>query len=170
MPVALRGGRTGPERADVYAELRKAGGAGKPLARAALHRLVERWRIAGGGVERDFIDVKLGHCLTSPPLEGRGRLRNHPRTTDGGARRAGAGPVWIAASAILVVSPSRVDRAYRSVKCCKKCAADTTQLGSRLRLRHQYAANFNRLICKSQLCSQELRRHGSCEHDCSVPR
>jgi transposase len=30
-----------------------------------------RTRVAGGGVERDFIDVKLGHCLTSPSLEGR---------------------------------------------------------------------------------------------------
>src|SRR6516225_5771308 len=78
MPVALRGGRTGPERADVYAELRKAGGAGKPLAHAAFHRLVERRRIAGGGVERDFIDVKLWHCLTSSPLEGRGRAAESP--------------------------------------------------------------------------------------------
>src|SRR5512139_569867 len=65
MPVALRGRRTRLERADVDAEMRKAGGTPEPPARSALDRLVEWRRIAGRGVELYFINVDLGHQTRS---------------------------------------------------------------------------------------------------------
>src|SRR5262245_20725236 len=61
MPVALRGRGARLERADVDAELREACGAGKPLAAAPFHGLVEGGRISRRGADRNFIDVDFRH-------------------------------------------------------------------------------------------------------------
>src|SRR4026207_1884480 len=52
VPVTLRGGRAGLQRADIDAEMRKPGRACEPLARAPFHRLVERRRGGGRGARR----------------------------------------------------------------------------------------------------------------------
>src|SRR5689334_17345538 len=65
MPVTLRGGGAGFQGADVDTEMRKPGGARKPLARAPFHRLVERRRIASRGIDRDLVDVDLRHHTRS---------------------------------------------------------------------------------------------------------
>src|SRR6186713_2975568 len=69
MPMTLRRGRTRLERADVDAEMRKAGGAGKPLARVPFHRFVERRRIAGRGAHTDPDAERDQRCLLVTPLE-----------------------------------------------------------------------------------------------------
>ena len=66
MPVSVRGGRTGLKRAEIDTKLSESSGPAESLAPAALHRLVVWRRIAGGGIERDFIDVDLRHWLGQP--------------------------------------------------------------------------------------------------------
>jgi hypothetical protein len=61
MPVALRRGGSGLQGADVDTELGQAGCSTEPLARAPLHRPVERRRIIRRLVERQLVDIDFWH-------------------------------------------------------------------------------------------------------------
>src|SRR5262245_21579037 len=64
MPVALRRGGSRLQGAEVDAELGQAGCSTEPLARAPLHRLVERRRIIGRLVERQLVDIEFWHSCS----------------------------------------------------------------------------------------------------------
>ena len=62
VPVPQRRGRAGLERRQVDAELVEADRIAEALALAADDHAVERRRIAGAGIDRQFGDIDLGHC------------------------------------------------------------------------------------------------------------
>src|SRR5262245_51044486 len=61
VPVALRRGGSRLQGADVDTELGQAGCSTEPLARAPLHRPVERRRIIRRLVERQLVDIDFWH-------------------------------------------------------------------------------------------------------------
>src|SRR5215470_11529919 len=82
MPVALRRGGSRLQGAEVDTELGQAACSTEPLARAPLHRPVERRRIIRRLVERQLVDIDFWHfCFmvqTVPPAireRGRGEMR-----------------------------------------------------------------------------------------------
>src|SRR5262245_48912511 len=63
MPVALRGGCSRLERANVDTELGEPGCPTEAFAFAAVHSLVEWWWVAGRAVKGQIVDVDRWHVL-----------------------------------------------------------------------------------------------------------